>query len=251
MPLPVTPIQAGPVTSYSCFPHPVAKSSLASADKRRNPFQEKDIRAFICSRAVENALDIESSSWYSFYHFMASWALSIQAHGVLIQWRMGWQTGSRRTMGCWECESTWGFELSPRLLSPQTNRSLPHFWSAPLDIHLSSQPTVYVTEVSVHERSTATNLYSSGCFCNMSNYCCTACKLSNSGMCHVHCSNAFSELHCTTIDQCQAQCFGILSPNVNSLKIVSHNMTWLELTMYTCHFEIWHHSYTLPFVPVD
>ncbi len=67
--LPVTPIQAGPVTSYSCFPHPVAKSSLASADKRRNPFQEKDIRAFICSRAVENALDIESSSWYSFLSF--------------------------------------------------------------------------------------------------------------------------------------------------------------------------------------
>ncbi len=115
---------------------------------------------------------------------MASWALSIQAHGVLIQWRMGWQTGSRRTMGCWECESieVW---ISPRLLSPQTNRSLPHFWSAPLDIHLSSQPTVYVTEVSVHERSTATNLYSSGCFCNMSNYCCTACKLSNSRRCHV------------------------------------------------------------------
>lgn len=115
---------------------------------------------------------------------MASWALSLIKS---YTWYSGERDGRRAHAALWAVENVKAlrFELSPWQLSPQTNRSLPHFWSAPLDIHLFSQPTVYVTEVSVHEHSTATNLYSSGCFCNMSNYCCTACKLSNSGRCHV------------------------------------------------------------------
>lgn len=148
---------------------------------------------------------------------------SIQSFSVLIQWGTGGGWG-HATLWAVENVKALRFELSPRQLSPQTNQSLPHFWLAPLDIHLFSQPTVYVTEVSVHEHSMATNLYSSGCFCNMSNYCCTACKLSNSGMCHILVLIHFLNLIAHQLINVRLSVFEFCLQMSFHFKIPSHNM---------------------------
>lgn len=111
--------------------------------------------------------------------------------------------------------------------------------------------TVYVTEVSVHEHSKATNLYSSGCFCNMSNYCCTACKLSNSGMCHVFVLIHFLNFSAQQLINVRLSVFEFCLQMSIHCKILSH--TWYNWTgvCTLVAFEIWHHSQTLPFVPVD